>query len=86
MLGDGKTILRAGYGIGYEHDAAFIVNQIIFGPGYQSTPVYSQSTLYNLGNLKLPLNATSAPLATVPLTDRSQPGYGIDPNLRTPYY
>ena len=85
-FGKGQTVLRAGFGMGYEHTASFVVNSIIFGPGYQSTPIYSQAALYTLGNFTLPLAATSAPLATVPLTDRSQPGYGIDPNLRTPYY
>ncbi len=85
-FGKNKTVFRAGYGVGFERTATFVVNSIIFGPGYQSTPIYNQASLFTLGNLTLPVTATSAPLATVPLTDRTQPAYGINPNLRTPYY
>ncbi|MBI3207722.1 MAG: carboxypeptidase regulatory-like domain-containing protein [Candidatus Solibacter usitatus] len=85
-FGKNKTVLRIGFGIGYERTPLFLADSVIFGPGYSATPIYSQGTLFTLGNLKLPNQPTSQPLQTVPLTDRATPAYAFDPNTRTPYY
>jgi hypothetical protein len=81
-----KTVLRTGYSIGYIRNPMYLVESLVNGVGFSSTPVYLPSTLVNVGTTPLPAPASSQPLATVPLTDRSQPLYGFNSNLKDGYY
>ncbi len=73
-FGKGKTVLRAGYGIGYERNPIYLVHRIsAFEPGYLTAPTFTSASLINPANLKLPL------------TDRTQEVYSFEDHLRTPY-
>lgn len=86
-LGKDKTVLRAGYSIGYERNPIFLVNSQIFGSsGLATTRVFQSPTTQQLANFTVPLVPTSQPLQPVPLTDRVSTTYAFDPNLLTPYY
>ena len=86
LSGHRSTVIRAGYSIGYERQPLYETLENVLGPGYSSTPVVSYSTLTNVGSISLPIPPSSAPLATVPLTDRATVFYAYDDKLRTPYY
>jgi hypothetical protein len=85
-FGEGKTVLRAGYGIGYERFSLRILD-VVSGdlPGLREVVNFFSSQKLDLSNTRLPLEAQSRPLAPIPFTDRSQTLRGYDTNLRTPY-
>jgi hypothetical protein len=85
-FGANKTIFRAGYSMGYERNSLRVID-VFSGdqPGLRNRVVRNVSTFTNLAGVRLPLTPTAAPLATVPLTDRTQTVRAIDDNLRTPY-
>jgi len=85
-FGKNKTILRAGYSIAYDRN--LLRNVDIYAgdlPGLNRQEVYRSSSLLNIYNTPLPLTPTIAPMATVPLTDRSLTLRSYDSNLVTPY-
>jgi len=85
--GKGKTVLRTGYGIGYERNPIFLISSINGQqPGLSSLASVIPSTPTTLANLGLPLRAPARPLQAVPFTDRTSPVYALDSRLRTPYY
>lgn len=86
-FGKDKTILRVGYGIGYERNPLYLTS-VLSGqePGYSTIAALVPSTRTDLGNLKLPLTPLVAPLAPVPFTDRTSSVFAFDSHLRTPYY
>jgi len=82
----GRTVLRAGYGWGYERNS--IRNLDVFGadiPGLRTVTTGRSSAALNVANLRLPLAATVPPLQPIPLSDRSTTMYAFDSGLRTPY-
>lgn len=86
-FGKGKTIFRAGYGVGFERNPIFLISSINGQePGLTNLANLSPTAPTNLQNLVLPLKPGSQPLQTVPFTDRSSPVYALDSHLRTPYY
>ncbi|HJZ97550.1 MAG TPA: carboxypeptidase regulatory-like domain-containing protein, partial [Candidatus Solibacter sp.] len=86
-LGRNKTVLRAGYGIGYERNPLFLFSTVSGQePGYSTIAALVPSTRTDLTNLKLPLTPAVAPLAPVGFTDRTSSVFSFDSHLRTPYY
>ncbi|MBY0373504.1 MAG: carboxypeptidase-like regulatory domain-containing protein, partial [Bryobacteraceae bacterium] len=86
-FGKDKTILRAGYQMGYER-ASFRILDVVAGdlPGLRVVETQTNGAGYtNLNGLRLPLSSPQAPLATVPLTDRTQTLRTFDTGLRVPY-
>jgi Carboxypeptidase regulatory-like domain len=85
-FGQNKTVLRAGYGIGYERNSLRILD-VLAGdqPGLRAVTTFTQSAFLGISGVALPLTPVGAPLATVPLTDRTQIVRVYDTNLRTPY-
>ncbi|HEV2667542.1 MAG TPA: hypothetical protein VG324_21685, partial [Blastocatellia bacterium] len=85
-FGENKTVLRAGYGIGYERNSLRILD-VLAGdqPGLRTVANFTQSAFLGISGVKLPLTPVGAPLATVPFTDRTQTVRVYDTNLRTPY-
>lgn len=85
-FGKDKTVLRAGYSMGYERNALRLID-IVSGdePGLNADLALTTSQYLDLSRLRLPFNFTGRPLATVPLSDRQQTAYTFDSNLRTPY-
>jgi len=85
-LGKNKTVLRAGYGIGYERPPIYLVHDVSGGqPGYLTAPTFLSASLISTANFKLPLTPTGKPLDLIPVTDRTQTVNTYDDNLRTPY-
>ncbi len=84
--GANKTVLRAGYGIGYERSALRLTD-IIAGdqPGLRTTAVFAPDEFLDLSLLRLPLRPVAEPLETIPVTDRTQTVRSFDDHLRTPY-
>ncbi len=86
-LGKDKTVVRAGYGIGYVRLPIYLThNNAGLEPGLSETSISFAQT--NLSNLKLPILASGVPLSVVPLTgtgSRTQTLFAFDNNLRTPY-
>jgi hypothetical protein len=86
-FGKDKTVLRAGYSIGYELNALVLLDNVSGGePGLSDLAFYASDSYLNLANTPLPLTPSVQPLQTVPVTDRSQNVWAFDNNLRTPYY
>src|SRR5262249_32884802 len=86
--GKDKTVIRAGYGISYIRDQLFIAHQFgEFEPNGLATVVTQQSAgLLNVANVKLPLTATTSPLATEPINgSRQQAVFSFATNLVNPY-
>ena len=85
-LGRDKTVLRVGYGIGYERNSLRLLD-VVAGdqPGLRTVTTFRQTAYLDLSKVVLPLTPDVAPLATVPLTDRTQTVRAFDSNLRTPY-
>ena len=85
-FGQNKTVLRAGYGIGYERNSLRLLD-VLAGdqPGLRAVTTFTQSAFLGISGVALPLTPIGAPLATVPLTDRTQIVRVYDTNLRTPY-
>jgi hypothetical protein len=85
-LGKDKTILRAGYSMGYERNSLRILD-VVSGdqPGLRSVNTQQTSGYRNISGVTLPLPPLGSPLATVPFTDRLQTVRAYDQGLRTPY-
>jgi hypothetical protein len=85
-FGENKTIFRAGYSVGYERNSLRIID-VFSGdqPGLRTRVVRNVPTFTNLNAVRLPLTPTELPLATVPITDRTQTLRAFDENLRQPY-
>ena len=85
-FGKDKTVLRAGYSVGYEQSALALIEDVSSGePGLTSQAVFTPAGYADLRNVSLPLKASTAPLAVVPLTDRNQAVFAFQNDLRTPY-
>ncbi|MGH9660320.1 MAG: TonB-dependent receptor domain-containing protein, partial [Bryobacteraceae bacterium] len=85
-FGKNKTVVRTGYGIGYERNPIYLTHTVSgLQPGLSETTVLLVPSLFNLSNLRLPVPPSSAPLAPIPLTARTQTLYGFDEGLRNPY-
>ncbi len=85
-LGREMTVLRIGYGIGYERDSLRQVD-VLAGdqPGLRERRVFTTANYLSLANMQLPLTALDKPLSLVPLTDRVQTARTYDSGLRTAY-
>jgi hypothetical protein len=85
-FGRDKTVLRMGYGLGYEKLPLFIVgNTVGLTPGTVAPTQFTSNQYLDLSRIRLPLSAVGTPLDPVPLTDRNQPIGIHDSNLRTGY-
>jgi Outer membrane receptor for ferrienterochelin and colicins len=88
-LGHNKTVVRAGYGIGYERLPLYLVhNDSGLEPGLSELDAIVSASLLTVGNLVLPVKAAGAPLAPIPVTgtgSHTQNLFAFDQNLRTPY-
>ena len=87
-FGKEKTVLRAGYGVSYQHTTELRqINQFIGrAPGISNAVTYTSPNLLSLANINLPVpQNTNTPLRPVPLTERTQTLYAWDSNLRSPY-
>ncbi len=85
-FGKDKTILRAGYSIGYERDSLRMFNIVVGDqPGLRTVTSFRSSSYYDLTKLALPLTTAVKPLETIPTTVRTDTIRGFDTNLRTPY-
>jgi hypothetical protein len=85
-FGENKTIFRMGYSMGYERNSLRIID-VFSGdqPGLRTRVVQNVANFTNLNGVRLPLTPLSQPLATVPITDRTQTLRAFDRNLRQPY-
>jgi hypothetical protein len=85
-FGENKTVFRAGYGWGYERQSLRLLD-VLAGdqPGLRTVTTFAQTSYLDLRQVSLPLVPVGAPLATVPLTDRTQTVRVYDTNLRMPY-
>jgi carboxypeptidase family protein/TonB-dependent receptor-like protein len=84
LTGKSKTILRAGYGIFYDslsHD--LLMGHLPFGSSFAPGPAYGAfdglNQLFTFGGTIQPGQRIFFP------TNGLQDGFGIDPNIRTPY-
>jgi hypothetical protein len=86
FLGENKTVIRAGYGIGYERNSLRLLD-VLAGdqPGLRSVTTLTQTGYLSLANATFPLTPIGSVLGLVPLTDRTQTVRAYDTNLRTPY-
>ena len=86
-FGKGKTILRAGYGMGYERNPLYLIS-VTNGqqPGLSSLATLIPTVPTNLTSLTLPLKAPAQPLQPIPFTDRTSAVYALDNHMRTAYY
>jgi len=86
-LGKDKTVLRAGYSVGYERDSLRMFNIVVGDqPGLRTVVALRPSTAFDLTRVSLPLTTQEKPLGLNNLlTDRTQTIRGFDTNLRTPY-
>jgi len=86
FLGKDKTVLRMGYGIGYERNSLRIID--VLGsdlPGLRTVTTLVPGSYLDLTRITLPLQPAGKPLDTVPITERTQTLRGFDTNLRLPY-
>lgn len=85
-FGRNKTVIRAGYGIGYERNPIYLTHDIAgLNPGLSEVGILLSGSLLNLQNLRLPVPQIGEPMGTVPLTQRTQTVRSYDDRLRTPY-
>ncbi len=86
-LGKDKTVIRAGYGIGYIRMPIYLThNNAGLEPGLSETSISFAQT--SLANLKLPVQPSGVPLSVVPLTgtgSHTQTLFSFDNNLRIGY-
>src|SRR6185295_1395762 len=80
-FGKDKTVLRAGYSVSYTHEALRLVD-IVSGdePGLRTEQLFTSASYLDLSQIALPLTTNLQPLATVPLTDRTQVVRAFDNN------
>src|SRR5262245_22738666 len=85
-FGKNKTVLRAGFGMGYERNSLRILD-VVAGdqPGLRTVTTFSRSSYLSLGQVALPLTPVGKPLETVTLTDRTKTVRVFVTNLRTAY-
>jgi hypothetical protein len=86
FLGENKTVIRAGYGIGYERNSLRLLD-VLAGdqPGLRSVTTYTQTGFMSLANPPFPLSPSGTLFSLTPLTDRTQTVRAYDTNLRSPY-
>ncbi|HEX4948810.1 MAG TPA: carboxypeptidase-like regulatory domain-containing protein [Blastocatellia bacterium] len=86
FLGENKTVIRAGYGIGYERNSLRLLD-VLAGdqPGLRTVTTFTQTAYMSLANAPFPLSPQGRLFELVPLTDRTQTLRAYDTNLRTPY-
>jgi Carboxypeptidase regulatory-like domain/TonB dependent receptor len=88
-FGKDKTVVRAGYGIGYERLPIYLVhNNSGLEPGLSETDLLQPPSALSLQNLVLPVQPAGAPLSLIPAVgagSRTQNLFVFDQNLRTPY-
>ncbi len=89
--GKDKTVLRAGYGVGYERTALYVTQLItVYAPGLGQNFINTPTTNTNLTNVSVPVTPTNAPMQQIPLnsnpfSSRQLTFSTYDPNTRTPY-
>jgi hypothetical protein len=86
--GSNKTVIRAGYGIGYQRDSIYVAHMTAsFEPNALTTSPIEQSTgLLNVGTITLPVATNATPFSVVAIDGtRSQAVYGFNTGLRNPY-
>ncbi len=90
-FGKGRTTLRGGYQISYVGGGQTnTTSEGIFAnpPGSTASATYTPSNVYlDLASVSsvVPVPTTAQPMATIPLTDRTQTISVYDPNYVTPY-
>jgi hypothetical protein len=88
-FGKDKTVIRAGYGIGYERLPIYLThNNSGLEPGLSETDTLLLPTSLTVQNLVLPVRPAGAPLSLIPAVgagSRTQNLFVFDQNLRTPY-
>lgn len=85
-FGRNRTVLRMGYGIGYERNSLRLTD-VVAGdlPGLREVRNFTSPAYLDLTRIRLPLEVDTKPLAVVPLTDRLQIVRVFDSGLRSPY-
>ena len=84
-FGKDKTVLRAGYSVGYERSSLRMFNIVVGDqPGLRTVTALRPTTAYDLSRMTLPLTTAAKPLAEIPNL-RAETVRGFDENLRTPY-
>jgi len=79
-------VLRIGYGWSYERITPRHIDDASGNqPGVRLEEIFRSSNALNLSNVALPLTPSSSPLATFPVTDRTQIGHAMDTNIRNAY-
>ena len=85
--GKDKTVIRAGYGVGYERLPIYMTHvHSGFEPGFASTDTSFTAT--NISTLTLPVPPVGVPLSIIPLSgpgSHSQALYAFAQDIRTPY-
>jgi len=89
-FGKDKTVIRAGYGVGFERLPIYLIhNNAGLEPGLSETDFFFSTALTTVANLTLPVKPAGLPLAPVPITGTgshsAQSLFAFDQNLRTPY-
>jgi hypothetical protein len=85
-LGNRTVVLRIGYGWSYERITPRHIDDASGNqPGVRLEEIFRSSNALNLTNVVLPLTPSSSPLATFPVTDRTQIGHAMDTNMRNAY-
>jgi hypothetical protein len=83
-----KTVIRAGYGLSYQHAAELRLFNSDVGraPGVSNAVSYSPAAYQNLASVSLPVPQTILrPLLPIPVTERTQTLNAFDSNLVSPY-
>jgi hypothetical protein len=85
-FGKNKTVLRGGFGMGYERNSLRIMD-VVAGdqPGLRTVTTFTSTSYLDLTKVALPLTPVGQPLQTIPLNDRTQTVRSFDSNLRTAY-
>ncbi len=85
--GKDKTVVRAGYGIGYERLPIYLTHlHSGFEPGFSE--IDTSFTATNISTVTLPVPPVGVPLSTIPLVgagSHSQALYAFAQDVRTPY-
>jgi hypothetical protein len=85
-LGRDKTVLRMGYGLGYEKIPLFVFgNTVGLTPGTFAAAQFTSGQYLDLARIRLPLSPVGTPLDPIALTDRNQPIGVYDSELATGY-